>query len=414
MRSQLSHRPAREHGGRAPRAGQAVHVLDRSARVLLAELPVLTDRLVATLREEQPAYAVAADAHPRRLWQEVNESMRYSIGALTYSREARASARAYTRALGAARAREDFPMDAVLHAFRLGGVLVWERLLEIAGRRSPDDVRPLIHSAADVWNFVDQQCVIIADAYRQQERESARSTSCRVDGVLRDLLHGTTTLAGLSRAAAVLGLPEHDRYAVVAADGADRGAVRPPQDPPGIRLLWHSGERDLAVAHLGGEPVEALVAALRGGRGGVPAGVRVGVSPAVSGLAAVGEARRLAGTAVRTCPGGGRVVLLDEHLPAALLLSAPDLGNALVGRVLGPLLGLEPADRDLMLETLTVWLESEGSAQRAASRLYCHRNTVLNRLRRFEQLTGRALSRPDDLVELSLALTAHRLLPADA
>ncbi|CAM5475457.1 helix-turn-helix domain-containing protein [Streptomyces hirsutus] len=43
--------------------------------------------------------------------------------------------------------------------------------------------------------------------------------------------------------------------------------------------------------------------------------------------------------------------------------------------------------------------------------MHCHRNTVLNRLRRYEQLTGRSLSRPFDLVEVTLALTARRLLP---
>jgi sugar diacid utilization regulator len=130
----------------------------------------------------------------------------------------------------------------------------------------------------------------------------------------------------------------------------------------------------------------------------------------VTGLAAVGDARRLAGTALRACPRGGGVVLLDEHLPAALVVSSPALGTALSERVLGPLDAVDPADRELLVETLTVWLDEDGSAQRAAARLYCHRNTVLNRLRRFEQLTGRSLTRPSDAVEVSLALAARRLL----
>ncbi|MFE6183280.1 helix-turn-helix domain-containing protein, partial [Streptomyces sp. NPDC056465] len=67
--------------------------------------------------------------------------------------------------------------------------------------------------------------------------------------------------------------------------------------------------------------------------------------------------------------------------------------------VLGPLDRLDPADRDVIVETLTAWLDADGSAQRAGARLYCHRNTVLNRLRRFEQLTGRCLTRPRDAVE---------------
>jgi DNA-binding PucR family transcriptional regulator len=78
--------------------------------------------------------------------------------------------------------------------------------------------------------------------------------------------------------------------------------------------------------------------------------------------------------------------------------------------VLGPLLRLEPADRDVLLDTLVAWFACEGSAQRAGERLYCHRNTVLNRLRRCEQLIGRSLARPHDVVEISLALTARRLL----
>ncbi|WP_372343274.1 PucR family transcriptional regulator, partial [Streptomyces sp. KL116D] len=136
---------------------------------------------------------------------------------------------------------------------------------------------------------------------------------------------------------------------------------------------------------------------------------RIGVSPAVDGLAAVGGARRLAETALRICPAAGGTVLLDEELPAALVAAAPVLGGLLADQVLGPLLALSPADRTLLLDTLDAWLDCDGSAQRAAARLYCHRNTVLNRLRRCEQLTGRSLTRPTDLVELALALSAHRL-----
>ncbi len=138
--------------------------------------------------------------------------------------------------------------------------------------------------------------------------------------------------------------------------------------------------------------------------------MRIGIGNPVEGLAAVGEARRLADTALRICPAAGGTVRLADHLPAALVVSSPELGRALADKVLGPLLGLEPADREVLLDTLTTWLACDGSAQRAGERLYCHRNTVLNRLRRCEQLTGRSLARPSDVVEVSLALTARALL----
>ena len=128
------------------------------------------------------------------------------------------------------------------------------------------------------------------------------------------------------------------------------------------------------------------------------------------GLAAVGDARRLADTALQMCPGTGGTIRLTEHLPTALVISSPDLATALADRVFGPLRTLEPADAAVLLDTLATWLACDGSAQRAGERLYCHRNTVLNRLRRYEQLTGRCLSRPTDVVEITLALAARPTL----
>jgi DNA-binding PucR family transcriptional regulator len=83
--------------------------------------------------------------------------------------------------------------------------------------------------------------------------------------------------------------------------------------------------------------------------------------------------------------------------------------DLLVDEVLGGLLQLDPGDRAVLLETLAVWLDCEGSAGRAAGRLYCHRNTVFNRLRRLEQLTSRSLSYPRDLAEVILSVEALRL-----
>ena len=104
------------------------------------------------------------------------------------------------------------------------------------------------------------------------------------------------------------------------------------------------------------------------------------------------------------------MALLHDQLTAALLVSSPDLGQVLTERVLGPILRLETTERDLLLDTLTAWLDCDASAQRAGERLSCHRNTVLNRLRRCEKLTGRSLSSPREAAELSLALTARRVL----
>ncbi|THA74005.1 PucR family transcriptional regulator [Streptomyces sp. A0642] len=417
---------------------EAVAALHRAARVLMEGLPELTDRLVEALREQEPAYRSAIDADAAEIWQEVHHSLRHNVGSLIQPREFREAAHRTSRRIGEVRAEQGLPLDAVLHAFRMGGAMVWQELVDDTARRHPEDIRLLVHVAADVWNFVDEHCGVVADAYRQTERRLAWRRENRQRLMTAALLDGTAQIAELPEAAAMLGLPEYGRYAVLVVATARRaphGTAQPPMTlPAGTDALWHPGpDAEFAILPLarGEGPAEPLtpptgpadgsdappaavdgdteLAALAAGLS-VPPGARVGISSVVDGLAAVGDARRLAETALRACPAGGGVVLLDEQLPAALVVSSPGLGSALAARVLGPLDRLDPADRDVIIETLTAWLDSDGSAQRAGARLYCHRNTVLNRLRRFEQLTGRCLTRPSDAVEVSLALAARRLL----
>ncbi|MFF0508499.1 PucR family transcriptional regulator [Streptomyces fimicarius] len=393
---------------------EAVEVLHRAARVLVASLPALTDRLVEALYAQEPGYRAAIESDRAEVWQEVHHSLRHNVGSLIQPREFRESAHRTSRWIGEIRAEQGVPLDAVLHAFRMGGAMVWQDLVDETARRDPDDVRLLVHVAADVWNFVDEHCGIVADAYRQAERRLTWRRENRQRLMVAALLDGTARIADLADAAAMLGLPEQGRYAVLAVATAPRGsgsAARPaltlPAAPEAV-VLWHPGQdAEFAILPLAGAPGELgeLAAALD-----VPPGARAGIGSAVEGLAALGDARRLAETALRACPASGGTVLLDEHLPDALVVSSPALAGALADRVLGPLDRLDPADRDVIVETLTAWLDADGSAQRAGARLYCHRNTVLNRLRRFEQLTGRCLTRPRDAVEVSLALAARRLL----
>lgn len=414
---------------------EAIAVLHRAAHVLLEALPELTDRLVEQLREQEPAYRTAIEADPAEIWQEVHHSLRHNVASLIQPREFRDAAHRTSRWIGETRAEQGVPLDAVLHAFRMGGAMVWQDLVDETARRHPEDIRLLVHVAADVWNFVDEHCAVVAEAYRQAERRLTWRRENQQRLMTSALLDGTARIADLPDAAAMLGLPVHGRYAVLAVTTARRaphGTSQPPLTlAEGTPVLWHAGaDAELAILPLGAEPAapsegdtdtdvpdggmseapgQDELASVAAGLT-APPGTRIGISSVVEGLASVGDARRLADTALRACPASGGTVLLDEHLPAALVVSSPGLGTALAGRVLGPLDRLDPADRDVLIETLTAWLDSDGSAQRAGARLYCHRNTVLNRLRRFEQLTGRCLTRPSDAVEVSLALAARRLL----
>ncbi|MEV8002953.1 helix-turn-helix domain-containing protein [Streptomyces parvus] len=271
----------------------------------------------------------------------------------------------------------------------------------------------------------------------------------RYGALLGPLLAGGATPDLVTRAARGLGLPERGRYAVVVLGAPVPDAVvADGPDVDGARWWWGSVEASpgevegspgaaeatpgtaeatpgaaeatpgAAEAREGGREVAVV---LLGPAGPARAAARLrelgagpgGVSPVVGSLAELGTARRLAGTALLTCePGSREIVRLDERLPAALLVSRPELSTRLLAEVFGPLLTLVPAERSLLVETLEAWLECGGSVGRAAARLGCHRNTVFNRLRRLERLTARSLSRPRELVDLVLALDVLRLSSA--
>ena len=136
----------------------------------------------------------------------------------------------------------------------------------------------------------------------------------------------------------------------------------------------------------------------------------MGVSPVVDGLGALDTGYRLAHTAARTLDGPGLAVL-DERLPEALLADSPELAPRVVRAGLGGLLDLPPADRDTLLQTLEQLLAAGGSPTHAAAALFCHRNTVIYRMRRIEAATGRSIGDPRDRLLLTLGVLAARAHP---
>ena len=78
------------------------------------------------------------------------------------------------------------------------------------------------------------------------------------------------------------------------------------------------------------------------------------------------------------------------------------------GTILAALGQIPAGQRPVLLATLGAWLDNGGSASKAASVLFCHPNTVRHRMRRLEQLTGRSLSDPRGIAELSLAFEIDR------
>jgi PucR family transcriptional regulator, purine catabolism regulatory protein len=77
-----------------------------------------------------------------------------------------------------------------------------------------------------------------------------------------------------------------------------------------------------------------------------------------------------------------------------------------VERVLGPLVAYDEDHATELLRSLTVFLEHNRSWQRSAQLLHVHKQTLVYRMRRVEELTGRNVHDTADVVQLWLALRA--------
>ncbi|WP_052357461.1 PucR family transcriptional regulator [Actinomadura welshii] len=397
-------------GGRSGTAGQvdADRTIMRKAVLRLADrLPDLADRLTAEILSGDRGDR--DDPYRGDVWEMCHTGLGHGLDTILDPDRGRADLE-WARRLGQRRAHQGQPLDQLLRSYRLAGRVFWEAVVEVVGRHDPENVPALIRQATRTWDTIDQQSGAAAAAYHRTELDLARRSEERVQAIVDALLDGQGADGGLlATATSVLGLPATGRYAVVmlgAEGGFGDGVDRRPGDTGGMRFIWRlRTDAQVALVALGAAGLDDLVAAVR-----PCARSHAGVSPVVGSLAELGGARWFAELALRTCRGpGNQIARLDRRLPDALVLSQPRLAGRLGHVALGGLAEVEPGFRDALLATLETWLECEGSAARAADRLFCHRNTVLNRLRKIEQLTGRTLARPGDLVELVLALSALRL-----
>ena len=102
----------------------------------------------------------------------------------------------------------------------------------------------------------------------------------------------------------------------------------------------------------------------------------------------------------------------EYHSLALTALATSDLTQArrFVAEELGAL-GARDDATVRIAATLKVWFEELGNAAQAARRLGIHKNTVLYRVQRAEQLLGRPIG--ERALELQLALTLARTLVED-
>jgi PucR family transcriptional regulator, purine catabolism regulatory protein len=136
-------------------------------------------------------------------------------------------------------------------------------------------------------------------------------------------------------------------------------------------------------------------------------GVVAGLSrPFTAGVSLV-IARREAQWALSRAAAGGRVLAsYDEDQIARWLTSDQTDLQVLVSDVLGGAISYDREHGAEIVPTLRTWLERGRRTPEAAQALHIHPNTLLYRIRRFEEISGRSLASTESLAEVWLALRA--------
>ncbi|HZT95672.1 MAG TPA: helix-turn-helix domain-containing protein, partial [Chloroflexota bacterium] len=91
------------------------------------------------------------------------------------------------------------------------------------------------------------------------------------------------------------------------------------------------------------------------------------------------------------------------------LREQPELAG-FCSQILGPLERYDREHSGQLVETVRMYLDLQGNVTRAADELHLHRNGLLYRLNRIQELAGISLDNPADRLSLQLALVAQPLL----
>jgi hypothetical protein len=316
--------------------------------------------------------------------------------------------------LGTARARDGGSLAALLEAYRVGIREVWLAAAEESSNRYRGNGDLLHILTAEILAAHDVLATTMADAYRVEQARllthAQHGRALLIDSVLQGRPFDEWSLW---EAAQLLQLPSDGPFVVIAAEVAVLGSEALPGIESKLRSMdvfsaWRLlPDLHIGIVHIrGGDQLEHVLALVSR-----MTTARIGVSTQFEDLRDAAEALRYARVSLRGRPDPGvNVTVFDGSILATAAVSAPEVMVKLSAPIIECFDGLTHGEREALFATFRVWLDNEGSLRDAGEILFCHPNTVRYRLHRIEQRTGRSLTRPRDVAELSLALEVHRRL----
>lgn len=296
--------------------------------------------------------------------------------------------------VGTSRARAGVSRAALMTAIRIDYAVLWNALVAVAGA---DDAQLLLRHADFVWRTVDDYARQAHNGYIAERELLSDTRQLAQRALFSELVDAEEPRPErVAEIAVALELPLESPYVLIAAAAAEAALLRD-------TLAGDHGLRSLVTSYYFGGMLMLLAPErtwrtrpeLRPLRDST-----AGALVTVSGLADVWSGSRLAGELAKL-PSEQRRRTFDDwpHL----------VRDRLVGTYLEPVLTIEaglaecgPAERESIETSVRVYLET-GSVQAASAQLFCHRNTMTNRLRRFTDLTGIDVTVPVQAARVVLA-----------
>ncbi len=384
--------------------------IERAWASLLGQADAIADDITLTLIERDPYWSEQRPDRQADLRASTREHIRRGIQTMAGIPDPDQRTIDVWRETGRLRARQGVPMDRVLSAYTLGTRTLWEALLRQGWDHQVEiGEHLLLFAGQKLWAALDVQNAILVESYRRETTRLQRRDLQRQQSFLDGLVEGRGADPEFAREAREeLGLGSDDAIMCVVAPFSDPldEPLRAPEDRlerAGIVSHWHvRGGNYFGLVSRGGLTVRDVCDQLSPCVAG-----RVGVAPCADGLAGFATSYQLASRAAESLARGEhRLVTLADRLPEVLLAGSPEVVPVLVAETVGPILAQPSQLADTLLETLAALLAHDGSPTHAAQALYCHRNTVIYRIKQIESITGRDLADAHDKFELSLGLLA--------
>lgn len=363
---------------------------------LAPRIGVLVDRAVERSKQTLAAYDdITADEIRDGIMADLGRAM----AALVEGRELTPEDRAGMGRIGDQRARQGVPLEQMLSVYRYTVDEVFNELWQAAedGTIAHEQTVALTRQ---IWRYADPMMDVAIEAYRERELQQAVADSQGRTALVHTLL---LSPPGAAQVDPVLGAHLDPNATYV--------AIRARPEHGDVRQLLLDLQQPGALEGATVAPYEGDVIGYAKRRPALPLqeGVILGVGPA-GPLASLPHSFAIATRVVETALAFGidGVRSIDQLALQAVARSEDVLGDHLIARYVAP---CEPATTtgEELLDTVRVLLAHDLAIDQAAAALWVHPNTVRNRMRRYEQLTGSSLRSVDDLVAIRLALLRSEL-----